>query len=215
MKYLKNERGNGLIFMLWIMVVSIAICVIVLNIAKVYIVKQQAATATQQAAIAGTLEYVNAAKKALSAFDDLLVEEDTEDEDILSWTELVDKKAGENESRGQLKEIAYINALNDIFPVIKNVYPDDYLRIMESNLIPIEAEVRNTVEKVILENDGNLKRFKVNLVLPDYRIEVKASVTYESITDSSEEFIESMEKEVRQKGSGPPLPFLKGVISGW
>lgn len=201
--------------MLWIMVVSIAICVIVLNIAKVYIVKQQAATATQQAAIAGTLEYVNAAKKALSAFDDLLVEEDTEDEDILSWTELVDKKAGENESRGQLKEIAYINALNDIFPVIKNVYPDDYLRIMESNLIPIEAEVRNTVEKVILENDGNLKRFKVNLVLPDYRIEVKASVTYESITDSSEEFIESMEKEVRQKGSGPPLPFLKGVISGW
>ena len=72
MKHLKNERGNGLVYILWIMVTSIAICVIVLNIAKVYVVKQQAATATQQAALAGTSVLVNAAKDAIKAFDELM-----------------------------------------------------------------------------------------------------------------------------------------------
>lgn len=224
MKYVSNERGNGLVYILWIMVTSIVICVIVLNIAKVYAVKQQAATATQQAAIAGSFEYVNATKQVIAAFDELIAmeveveeeeaeDEETEETDIMSLSELIDEKASENKRKGQLEEIAYINALNEILPTMEIRFPDEYQSTMSLYLIPAKKDVEEMAQKVITENDGNLEHFKVNLVLPDYRIEVKASVTYESITD--EEFMKNLEEEVLQKGTGPSLSFLKGIVSPW
>lgn len=223
MKYVSNERGNGLVYILWIMVTSIVICVIVLNIAKVYAVKQQAATATQQAAIAGSFEYVNAAKQVIAAFDQLIAMEDeeeaegeeTEETVNMSLSDLIDEKASENKGKGQLEEIAYINALNEILPTMEIRFPDEYQLIMSLYLIPAKKDVEEMAQKVITENDGNLEHFKVNLVLPDYRIEVKASVTYESITDESEEFMKNLEEEVLQKGTGPSLSFLKGIVGPW
>ena len=70
MNVLKNERGHGMVYLLWIMVMSIAIFVIIVNISKVYAVKQQAATATQQAALAGTSVLLEATIQGIENFDD-------------------------------------------------------------------------------------------------------------------------------------------------
>ena len=55
MKYVGNDRGNSAFYLIWILGISAVIFVLVVNIAKVYLVKQKAATDAQQAAFAGTV----------------------------------------------------------------------------------------------------------------------------------------------------------------
>ena len=214
MRHLDNERGNGLVYILWIMVSSIAICVIVLNIAKVYVVKQQAATATQQAALAGTSVLVKAAKEGVAAFDasplDIFpdVKKQREFDNEKSVSELIDEKAQENQSKGQPKDIAYINAMNDILVPRMALY-GLLNELVNSNVDAVKTAFGQTVRDVVVKNGGNLDRIEVTFT-SDFRVEVEADVTYESITDSAEDFIKSMTQEVPQKGYGPTLKFVGG-----
>ena len=216
MKYVQNERGNGLVYMLWIMVSSIAIVVIVLNIAKVYAVKQQASNATQLAALAGTSVLVNAGKDAIVAFDDLINLEiappDVIDQLLADGGKsvefLVDKKASEYRNQGLTKDIAYINAMNDILPSRMASYSllDS---LVKSHVGGVQAAFGQTIRDVVEKNGGNIERIEVTFT-SDFRVKVEADVTYESITDSAEEFIKSMTQEIPQKGYGPPLKFVDG-----
>ena len=54
MKHIENEKGSAAIFLLWIMTVIIVLSLLIVNIAKVYAVKQQASTAAQLGAFAAT-----------------------------------------------------------------------------------------------------------------------------------------------------------------
>ncbi|MCM3708959.1 pilus assembly protein TadG-related protein [Sporosarcina luteola] len=216
MKYIDNERGSGLVYILWIMVTSIVICVIVLNIAKVYAVKQQAANATQLAALAGTSVLVNAGKDAMKEFD---LQADAEDvilqlevDDGKSIGVLVDEKAEEYKDKGLARDIAYINAMNDILTPRMAAYAL-LNSLVNIHVGGVHGKFNQTVRDVVKKNGGNEERIDVTFT-SDFRVEVKADVTYESITDSAEEFINSMTKEIPQIGSGPSLLFLKGVTLG-
>ncbi|HEX5564724.1 MAG TPA: hypothetical protein VFX34_07165 [Sporosarcina sp.] len=213
MKHLRNERGNGMVYMLWIMVMSIAICVIVLNFAKVYAVKQQAATATQQAALAGTSVLVNAAKEGFISFDMLIDDEDVVkqllDDGGKSIEDLVDEKAQEYRYQGLPKDIAYINAMNDILTPRMETH-GSLKSLVNDQVILANGDFKQTVREVVKKNGGNEERIEV-VFTSDFRVEVKADVTYESITDSAEKYIEKITKEVPQKGYGPSLLFLRGV----
>jgi competence protein ComGC len=219
-KHLKNERGNGLVYMLWIMVVSIAICVIVLNIAKVYAVKQQAANATQLAALAGTSVLVNASKDGIKAFDKLINEEivpqDVLDQlladDGKSIENLIDEKASEYRYQGLTRDVAYINAMNDILTPRMTAYSLLH-SLVNTHVDGVEGSFKQTVRDIVKKNGGNEERLKVTFTT-DFRVEVEADVTYESITDNAEEYIKKMTKEVPQKGYGPSLEFLQGVSTG-
>ena len=200
-----------MVYSLWIMLVSIVIVVIVVNIGKVYAVKQQAATATQQAALAGTSVLVNATKKGIEEFDsDEESAEQKEADDGKSISELVEEKTRANRQAGEPKSSAYIHALNEVLPE----------RIAEYSLLNemITKHVKNvsstfttTINKVVSDNAGNKERITVTFALPDYRVEVKADVTFNSITDSNQTYMESMTKEIPQKGYGPSLVYLKGT----
>lgn len=220
MKHLKNERGSGLVYMLWIMVTSIAICVIVLNIVKVYAVKQQAANATQLAALAGTSVWVNAGKDAIEAFDDL-IDQDPVPEDVLdqlladngkSIEKLVDEKAAEYRYSGIAKDVAYINAMNDILTPRIAEY-GKLKSLMNSHVGGVIGNFKGTIREVVKKNGGNAERIEVAFT-SDFRVEVKAEVTFESITDSAEEYIKSITEDVPQKGYGLSLKFLSGVSTG-
>ncbi|WP_060206630.1 Tad domain-containing protein [Sporosarcina koreensis] len=217
MKYLDNERGSGLVYILWIMVTSIVICVVVLNIAKVYAVKQQAVNATQLAALAGTSVLVLATKDAIKEFDiDSEVEEVIEqrtlqrENDEKSIGELIDEKAGEY--RGLAKDIAYIKAMNDILPPRMAAY-GELNSLVNKHVGGVKESFKRTVRDVVKKNGGNEERIEVTFT-SEYRVEVEADVTYEAITDSAEEYIKSMTNEVPQKGYGPSLEFLRGVSTG-
>ena len=215
MNVLKNERGHGMVYLLWIMVMSIAIFVIVVNIAKVYAVKQQAATATQQAALAGTSILLEATIRGVENFDDY---PDTLHPDWVaqrgmdskSVTALLDEKVTQLKQSGQAEDIAYIQAMNELLPSRIQAYG------LLKTLIKTEIDASgtaftDTVKQVIEANDGNLERSTVTLTTPEYRIEVIADVTYESVTDSATSYIKDIVKEIPQKGTGPSMTYLKGL----
>lgn len=217
MKHLRNERGNGMVYMLWIMVMSIAICVIVLNFAKVYAVKQQAATATQQAALAGTSVLIQATREAVRDFDTYSGDVEVIAQRALqrvadggkSIENLVDEKAQEYRYQGLPKDIAYINAMNDILTPRMETH-GSLKSLVNDQVILANGDFKQTVREVVKKNGGNEERIEV-VFTSDFRVEVKADVTYESITDSAEKYIEKITKEVPQKGYGPSLLFLRGV----
>lgn len=215
MKCLNNERGSGLVYILWIMVTSIIIFVIVLNIAKVYAVKQQAANATQLGALAGTSVLVNAGKDAMEAFELLSDEQDVIDQllaDGKTISALVNEKAEEYRNKGLAKDIAYINAMNDILTPRMAAY--DLLNdLVDNHIGNVHGKFNQTVRDVVKKNGGNEERIEITFTT-DFRVEVEADASYESITDSAEKYINSMTEEVKQKGSGPSLLFLKDISTG-
>lgn len=200
-----------MVYSLWIMIVSIVIVVIIVNIGKVYAVKQQAATATQQAALAGTSVLVNATKRGIEEFDSLEESKEQKEADNgKSISELVGEKEKDNLQAGEPKSSAYIHALNEVLPE----------RIAEYSLLneTISVHVMNagttltsTVRDVIVKNGGNTDQSTVTLSLPDYRVEVIADATFDSITDSNQTYMESITEEIPQKGYGPSLIYLKGI----
>ena len=215
MNVLRNERGHGMVYLLWIMVMSIAIFVIVINIGKVYIVKQQAATATQQAALAGTSVLLEATLRGVQNFDNYPNTEDTdwECQRIIggkSMEALLDEKAAEFKRSGQAKDIAYVNALNAVLqPKISEC---DLLRALISlEINASRSAFTDTIKQVLMANDGNLERSTVTLTVPNYRVEVIADVTYKSITDSAQSYMPDFIKDIPQKGYGPSMTYLDGV----
>lgn len=202
-----------MVYSLWIMLVSIVIVVIIVNLGKVYVVKQQAATATQQAALAGTSVLVKATQLGIAEFDGHEdSEEQREEDDGKSISQLIDEKTDENIQAGELKNSAYIHALNEILPERMSKYSmlNEFISIQVDGIgTTFTATVRDVIEK----NGGNVEQSTVTLVLPDYRVEVKADVTFESITDSNQTYMESMTKEIPQIGYGPSLIYLKGIVS--
>lgn len=214
MNTVKNENGHGMVYILWIMVMSIVIFVIVVNIGKVYAVKQQAATATQQAALAGTSVLVEATVKGVEAFDasEAAVEQ-REAADGKSVSELIDEEAEKNRQRGEAKDIAYIHALNDVLP--SRIERHEFLEETITNHIEGAIDrFKQVVREVIEDNGGNIERSTVIFSL-DYRVEVQADATYEAITDHAENYMPKMSKEIPQKGSGPSLRYLQGIVGGF
>lgn len=215
MNVLKNERGHGMVYLLWIMVMSIAIFVIVVNIAKVYAVKQQAATATQQAALAGTSVLLEATIRGVKNFDD---HPDTQDKDWVaqrgmdskSVTALLDEKVTQLKQSGQAEDIAYIQAMNELLPSRIQAYEllEEYIK---TEIDASRTAFTDTVKQVVEANDGNLEGSTVTLTTPEYRIEVIADVTYEAVTDSATSYIKDIVKEIPQKGIGPSMTYLKGM----
>ncbi|MFD1204964.1 MULTISPECIES: pilus assembly protein TadG-related protein [Sporosarcina] len=216
MNTVKNENGHGMVYILWIMVMSIVIFVIVVNIGKVYAVKQQAATATQQAALAGTSVLVEATVKGVEAFDRSEVEEvekQRKADDGKSVSELIDEEAEKNRQRGEAKDIAYIHALNDVLP--SRITDYESLKMSISRHINGAIDhFKQVVREVIEDNGGNIERSTVTFSL-DYRVEVQADATYEAITDHAENYMPKMSKEIPQKGSGPSLRYLQGIVGGF
>ena len=215
MNVLKNERGHGMVYLLWIMVMSIAIFVIVINIGKVYIVKQQAATATQQAALAGTSVLLEATLRGVQNFDNY------PDPEHLDWKSqriidgksveaLLDEKAAELKRSGQAKDIAYVNAMNAVLQPRISTY-DLLSALISQEINASRSAFTDTIKQVLVANDGNLERSTVTLTVPNYRVEVIADVTYKSITDSAQSYMPDFIKDIPQKGYGPSMTYLDGV----
>src|SRR5690606_22674195 len=130
--------------------------------------------------------------------------------DEKSIGELIDEKAGEY--RGLAKDIAYIKAMNDILPPRMAAY-GELNSLVKIHVGGVKESFKRTVRDVVKKNGGNEERIEVTFT-SEYRVEVEADVTYESITDSAEEYIKSMTNKVPQKGYGPSLEFLRGVSPG-
>ena len=210
MKHLKNERGNSAFYLIWILGISAVIFVIVVNIAKVYLVKEQAATATQQAAFAGTVVLLETTQEGIQDFDSDLMK--STDQKVLDGgktiQEQIDEKVDELVGQGEDLQLAYIKAYNSIIPDKMNKHPQFKNEMKDKfNDSDLSGRLYNAVQSTITANEANPASVEVVLSNTKWRVEVKADSTFDTVTDGT--YLKSFTSKIPQKGYGPELEFVK------
>lgn len=212
MNYLKNEQGNAVFYLIWLLGVSAVIFVIVVNIAKVYVVKQQAATATQQAAFAGTVVLLEVTQEGIESFDSDLTKSAAQKvlDGGKSIQEQIDEKVEEFVNEDVDLQLAYIKAYNEVLPQKINKHPQ-FKKEMEDTFrdSSLSSRLLSAVQSTITENEANADDVEVLLSDTKWRVEVTADATYSTITDGS--YLKSFTSDIKQMGAGPSLEYLESV----
>lgn len=219
---MNNEQGNAALYLLWLLSIVAIIFVLTINIVKVYIVKEHANLAVEQAALAGTSVLLKKTKEGVEQFDtrstlDPLYIADRALQltiDLKSVGELIDEKKHEYMSRGMDEADAYIKAANRILPERINRHP--YLkRELETTLGSSSSAVYylvfSTIKDIIEDNNGRIDDTEIELTNHYWRLEVKSTVRFKSISDKK--FITNFIEDIPQKGYGPTLSYLENVYS--
>lgn len=209
MRNVRNERGSATIYLLWLTTVMIVLTIIIVNIARVYIVKQQASTAAQLGAFAATSEILIATEDAVKDFDEAMIEalEEGEVYDPL-WDEIEDRKE-DYILAGDTEQEAYIKALNSILP--GNLGNPLLKHFFDLKFSTLSTSIFHSVSEVIKENEGNEEHLEIVISKEKYRVEVKTDATYNALTDGK--YINAFSEDIPQKGYGPQLTYLKYVLN--
>jgi len=211
MRHVENEKGSAAIYLLWIMTVIIVLTLIIVNIARVYVVKQQASTAAQLGAFAATSEILFATEEAIKDFDKAMMEELEADEEYESLWDEIDERKQDLIAHGYSDEKAYIKTLNEMLPgklgnpILKEAFNAKFR--MDAAL---STKIYSTVQQVVRENEGNEEHLEILISEEKYRVEVKTDATFKTVT--SGEYIDSFEKDIPQIGYGPELSFLQYIL---
>jgi len=212
-KHIKNEKGNSLVYLLWIFTATIVLFLIVTNIARVYIVKQQASSAAELAALAATGEILSATKDAIEEFDEKM-EELTPEGTIYKplWKD-IEKKVDSYKSSGDSEQVALVKAYNELLPDRFGEEPIDLRQIIlkSMNELSFQTKVQSTVENIVKKNEGNEEHVEVKISTSKFRVEVKTDATYKTLTDG--DLLASFSKDIPQEGIGPKLLYLKEVLN--
>ena len=212
MRRVNNEDGNSLVYILWLLSMCGVIILIVLNITGVYITKQNASTATEQAALAGTAVMMNATDEAIKDFDKDLIKslEQKTDDSLKSIETLVEEKTREYKNTGKSDQTARIQAYNAIIPERLSKYPE-MLEVFEDKFSSrqLANELNSEINYILNENGTKVDTSELVLSNTDWRIEVKASASFSSITDGKH--INEFTKDIPQKGVGPKLAYLEYI----
>ncbi|MBM4763254.1 hypothetical protein [Bacillus sp. B15-48] len=219
MNYFKNERGNAAIFLLWLLGIVAIIFILTINIVKVYIVKEHANLAVEQAALAGTAVLLEKTKKAVKDFDtkptlDPLYILDREAQQTLdlgkSVSELIENRKNQLVGSGRAEADAYIKAANEILPV--RVDRHYFLKKeLKDAFGSLGSELSAAVIRVINDNDARQEDTVIELSNDHWRVEVESTVRFESISDNK--YIMSFFEDIPQVGYGPTLSFLEKVYN--
>ncbi|MDX1806276.1 MAG: hypothetical protein R3267_04585 [Paenisporosarcina sp.] len=212
MKYLSNDRGNSAFYLIWIIGISAVIFVIVVNIAKVYVVKQHAATATQQAAFAGTVVLLEATQEGIESFDSDLTKSAAQKviDKGKSIEDQIDEKVDEFVAQDEDLQLAYIKAYNEVLPEKIEKHPQ-FKKEMEDTFRDsgLSGKLLSAVQSTITANEANADDVEVLLSDTKWRVEVTADATYKTITDGT--YIKSFTSDIKQKGIGPSLQYLESI----
>lgn len=181
---------------------------------EIFITKEQANSAVEQAAIAGTSILIEKTTEAIEAFDSNIDESKGQKlVDLKTIGQQVAERKQQYIHRNYSNSEAYIKALNDILPNKIRTYPSlrqEFTDRFAST--PISDMVYGNVQEVLKANKGNVDNPSPEIVLSpeNWRLEVKATVTFESISDHK--FIGRFIGKIPQKGYGPSLVYLKEVL---
>ena len=203
MKYVSNERGNSVFYIIWLLGISAVIFVIVINIAKVYVVKQQASTATQQAAFAGTIVLLEVTQEGIENFDSDLTKSATQK----YWMEespfkIKLMKKWMNWSLQDIDlQLAYIKAYNEVLPEKIKKHPQFKKEMKETfQDSDLSGKLLSTVQSTIMANEANAEDVEVSV---RYKMACgsTADATYKTITDGT--YLKSFTSDIKAKRSRP------------
>lgn len=216
MKYLRNEKGNAVFFMLWLLGIVAILFLIVLNLAKVFIVKEHASLSVEQAAIAGTAAIIEKTKEAVADFDSGpgSVAQRVLNEGK-SIEVLITEKEADYLSSGASEADAFIKAANEVLP--PQLEKHRLLQIAFQNRLgndstDLYAIATADIQDIIDSNQANMEDTEILFDEDDWRLEVKSTATFQSISDNK--YIQNFLADIPQRGYGPSLSYLEAVYSG-
>ncbi|MYL55706.1 hypothetical protein GLW08_20605 [Pontibacillus yanchengensis] len=212
MKHLNNEQGNSVFYLIWMLGIVGGVLIIVFNMSNIFIVKQNASMAAEQAALAGTSVILEETQKAIEDFDEKAIAQKLLDGgDTIE--EQIDEKQKEYYNNGYSNSRALIFAYNEVLPEKMNKYEklkEELSDHLSSN--KIDGKIRNEVISVIQRNSGLSEETEVEINKDEWYIEVKTASRYETI--SSGEYVEEeLSEDVVQKGQGPSLNYVEEIFN--
>ncbi|MBD8071137.1 hypothetical protein [Bacillus sp. PS06] len=218
MNYIRNEQGNATFYMIWLIGIVGLIFVLVINLVKVYVVKEHANLSVEQAAIAGTAELLKLTEQAIDSIDNdplIIAERLLTGEEKLS-KQIKDKQDSYIYNQNLDPSTAYIKSVNQIIPakmndnaVFEYIIKQKFKSRLGSSIWALQTKVRPTVQDMISSNGGNISDTEIEFSTSKWRLEIKSTVTFESIADHK--IINSFVKDIPQRGYGPSLDFLKDI----
>ena len=211
MNVLKNEKGSALFYLLWIITTVIVICAIIVNITRVYVVKQQASSAAELSAVAATGDILIATEEAIKEFDAEMISRLEEGEIYIPLWETITDRVAIHQSNGHSDQEAYIKAYNEILPgSLSNPLLKDFFTVKFTVDPSLGTKMYQTVSRIVKANEGNEEHLEIKISTDTYRVEVKTDATFESITDGK--ILARFLKDIPQEGSGPTLKYLERVL---
>jgi hypothetical protein len=220
MKWLRNEKGNAAFFMLWLLGIVAIIFVLTINIVKVYIVKEHSSLSAEQAALAGTAVLIENTAEAIENYERnpsyMLIREVHELADGKPISALIEDRKNEYLNSGRDESAAYIEAVNDVLTKGRlewNGFLKQELRNQLSETkAGAEAIIYPEVMNVITANHARQEDTEITFSLDKWRVEVKSTVRFESISDNK--YISNFVEDIPQRGYGPKLAYIENVYTG-
>lgn len=212
MKFLRNENGSAMFYLLWIITTVIVISIIIVNISRIYVVKQQASSAAELSAVAATGDILTATEEAIKEFDAEMISRLEEGEIYIPLWETITDRVAIHQSNGHSEQEAYIKAYNEILPgSLSNPLLKGFFTVKFSVDPTLGNNMYQTVSRIVKANEGNEEHLEIKISTDTYRVEVKTDATFESITDGK--IFTRFLKDIPQKGYGPTLDYLENVLN--
>lgn len=208
-KIMRNDEGNISLFLLGILGIVMIMFLFVLNLGKVFAVKEHANTTAQQASLTATSVFYQGIDRAIDRY-----KYETLDDSI-------DRKIGEKERKLQsdhrytgwsLNEI-HIEAVDQVLSEeLQNGFGNEKLRgILVAEMNQIIPEMIEKARESILENGGTLDGAEM-LVFKNNRVYVRSAATMKAT--SYQKYFKGFKENIYQEAAGPEIDFLSNLNWG-
>ncbi|MFZ2464087.1 MAG: pilus assembly protein TadG-related protein [Caldibacillus thermoamylovorans] len=211
-----DERGNASFYIIWIVFIMGLMLVLIINICGVFVTKQQASNAAEQASIAATDVLYDGIREAVSDYDQYQIQKFLEANQLGVFPEEQKLSYKIDQQETNLLAVGYSRneaAIQAIDQVVEAELPglDEMLETYITDKIRTKlTDIRQVAADVIQRNNGDTSKSEIT-VFKDERVQVKAVVHFEG--QEQEKFLRKIVSDIPQKGSGPKLDFVHRL--GW
>lgn len=216
-RYIQNERGNGVILIIFSFAIVGIMLILVLNIAMVFTTKEQTSIAAEQASLAATTVIYEKVEPIIqSHIKEVVIGLDENGVEIIEYEPLIEKvTAQENAIKSSKPWLssneAHMQAVNQV--LLSEIPDDDKLYPKISGAISSAmSSIPSVVDTIVDNNIVDDVDFEVEWKLNDEnRIEVLAKTEFEPVSYDGLNF--GGKNNIPQKGRGPQISFLE--VAGW
>ena len=217
-RFIANEKGNTMIFMLGSMTMLVLMFVIIGSFANVFIIKEKASNNAEQASLAASGEILAGLNTAIEQYDKFQYNYylSIEQPELYELHSIL-KKLGEEEVKlsSSGRDLSTIeinhNAINNVIKAeleSPGITSSALLGYVTSELGTAVSRAHNAVEKNINDNNGVLSGTTVIIFNKNKRVEVKTATKYKAIKYDS--LFPEDKRLIKQKGEGLKFEFLSG-----
>lgn len=210
MRHLREERGNVTVFVLTIFFFMVLVgFTLLFNMSTIFVDKERAANAAQQASFAATAVIYAEAEKAILAYD-ASMERLVDPVYIWPQVESAEESLGAAHPDWSHSEVKY-QAIDEVLKENLPGNPDLFAYVQQA-LAEAKAQIPGLAADLIAVNEASSSGSSVQLFNGEQRIEVRTSVRYDNETFGLD-FLPDFTEQVYQTGQSRRIGFVEAM--GW